>query len=115
MNLYNIWGKFHRAILHLAVRNEPIQTGLLKALSEIESLKSEDFPEDLQSRFAKLEAKLEAEMSALKDNPQGITPAAVKNIDWSDAHEVIIEIASLYEELSRRVIGDNPQAEANLT
>ena len=61
MNLYNIWGKFHRAVLHLAVRNEPIQTGLLKALSEIESLRSEDFPEDLQSRFAKLEAKLEAE------------------------------------------------------
>jgi hypothetical protein len=114
MDLYKIWAKFHRAILDLAVRNAPMQAGLLKALSEIESLRSEDFPEDLQARFAKLEAKLEAEMAALKDNSQGLTPAAVKNIDRSDAHEVILEIASLYEELSRRVIGGDAQAEANL-
>jgi hypothetical protein len=115
MTLLDTWQKFHEAVLQLAVRKEPIQDGLLNALLIIQTLRAEDFPEDLQPRFAMFEAKLEAGMSAMKGNPpEGKLFATVKVMTSSSAHEVVTEIAALYEEITRRIIGGTTDLGADL-
>jgi len=99
-NLGYAWEKLFSAVLSMAMGENNVQSRLYDAFLGFHTLKTEDFPEDLQKDFNEIMNKL-TEVKTQTGN-EGIVRATLNVMSDMDARNLAENIVSLYTEITRR-------------
>lgn len=99
-NLRYAWEKLYVAVLNMATGEDSVQSRLFDAFLSFHTLKTEDFPEDLQERFNEIMNKLTEVKTPVGD--EGIVKATLNKMSNMDARDLAEKIVSLYNEITSR-------------
>jgi hypothetical protein len=73
------------------------------AMLIMHTLKADDFPADLRCNFEKVDAVIEAGMHGVSGTPpEGTLAASIRAMSEDEARQLIHDIVSLYDAITRR-------------
>ncbi len=103
MSIGYTWEKLHVAVTGLTTSADDLPTRLAEAyVYHLMRLTPEDFPPDLQDRFG----QFVAQVTRWEPQGQGLVPVVADNMGMEEARQLIEEVVSLYDAITRRLPED---------